>query len=344
MSSPDMMIPHSRPYFGDTFTRGLAHVMASSHTAEGEQSRQLEHEILNQCSAVAVDSGTSALMLAIRALQLQGNIQNVGIPAYACASLWFAVRAAGCTPILMDCDDDLRLNTDAAWDIAPTLDAVILVHPFGMIEPLLNETWDCPVIEDVAQAAGAKLQHQTVGSYGDMAIASFYATKPWGGAYGGMVMGSKEACDAVRRMSHPDDVHLSLPYVGHHQLSNIHASLALSRLQHAASDMKARMQLMQWLDVTLPESLQQSVHKREQGNGFRYIIRIEGDVSDTLNALHEVGIGATRPVQSPLHNPEEGILEGAQNAWEHCISLPVLPNMTTDEYEIYMRGLKHVFH
>ncbi|MDQ6974339.1 MAG: DegT/DnrJ/EryC1/StrS family aminotransferase, partial [Mariprofundaceae bacterium] len=237
------MIPHSRPSFDDRYVQAVSMVVRSAYTAEGEQSRQLEQEVLKQCQqddAVAVDSGTSALMLALRALQTEQNIQKVGIPAYACASLWFAVRAAGCTPVLMDCGEDLRLDKDHAWKLSPTLDTVILVHPFGMVEPLVAESWDCPVIEDIAQAAGATFQHKAVGSFGDIVIASFYATKPWGGAYGGMVLGSTAMCDAVRMMSHPDDVNLSLPYVGHHQLSNIHASLALVRLQCAVVEKKSR--------------------------------------------------------------------------------------------------------
>jgi len=130
------MIPHSRPYFDDRFSHAISDVLRSAYTAEGEQVRQLEQNILNQYThedAVAVDSGTSALMLAIRALQAEQTIQKVGIPAYACASLWFAVRAAGCTPVLMDCGEDLRLDVNHAWAVAANLDAVVLVHPFGMV-------------------------------------------------------------------------------------------------------------------------------------------------------------------------------------------------------------------
>ncbi|MDQ6994540.1 MAG: DegT/DnrJ/EryC1/StrS family aminotransferase [Mariprofundaceae bacterium] len=340
------MIPHSRPIFDDRFIHATTAVVRSSYTSEGEQSRELEQEVLKQCQqddAVAVDSGTSALMLAIRALKTQQNIQKVGIPAYACASLWFAVRAAGCTPILMDCGEDLRLDVDYACKLAPTLDAVVLVHPFGMVDPLVAETWDCPVIEDIAQAAGATFQNKAVGSFGDVVIASFYATKPWGGAYGGMVLASTAMCDAVRRMSHPDDVNLALPYVGHHQLSNIHASLALMRLQCSAAEKKSRQQMMQWLDMNVPEPLQQSIHQRKQGNAFRYIVRIDGDVESCLQALHAQGLGAARPVQYPLHDAEKAVLHGAEKAWKDCISLPIFPNMTTDEYTLYAQGLSRCF-
>ena len=193
----------------------------------GEQSRALEVQLaqrVQQADAAAVDSGTSALMLALRALQQSHTIQRVGIPAYACSSLWFAVRAANCEPILMDCDNDLRLNANLARQQATGLDAIILIHPFGMVEPLVAEAWPCPVIEDIAQSAGATLHDQPVGSFGDLSIASFYSTKPWGGAYGGMVMGNPAICDIIRGMRNPDQADLTLPYAGHHQLSNKHAA------------------------------------------------------------------------------------------------------------------------
>jgi len=348
-----MLIPHSRPHFDERFSQAAQAIILSSHTASGETTRQLEQALMQQCGqldAAAVDSGTSALMLAIRALQATQTlpIQRIGIPAYACASLWFAVRAAGCQAILMDCGDDLRLNPEQAWQLAPSLDAVVLVHPFGMVEPLVSEAWPCPVIEDIAQAAGALFQEKPVGSFGAIAIASFYATKPWGGAYGGMVMGSRAMCDAVRMMRNPDQAHLDLPYVGHHLLSNLHAALALTRLQYAAWENKARLQHCRWLDLQLPVALQRSIAQRQEGNAFRYIVRMdgcmEGDVTAKIAQLHAVGIGAARPVQQPLHHPLQPPLEGAEKAWQSCISLPVLSHLSLDEYEIYAQGVAACFH
>ncbi|MDQ6973588.1 MAG: hypothetical protein Q9M10_01785, partial [Mariprofundaceae bacterium] len=62
-----------------------------------------------------------------------------------------------------------------------------------------------------------------------------------------------------------------------------------------------------------------------------------------LQALHAKGLGASRPVQSPLHDAGKTVLPGTEKAWKHCISLPVLPNMTTDEYVLYAQGLQVCF-
>lgn len=337
------MIPHSRPIFGAPFSDAVQSVMASGHTASGAQATLLEQTVIQHIGchdAVAVDSGTSALMLAIRALSMQMTIKHIGIPAYACASLLFAVRAAGCTPVCMDCKHDLRLDADKAWDIANKLDAVILVHPFGMVEPLVKETWPCPVIEDIAQAAGATLDSKPVGSFGDIAIVSFYATKPWGGAYGGMVMGEQKVCTQVRAMSNPDASDFTQTYVGHHQLSDIHASLALARLACCQQDMAQRKQHMQWLDEQLPQNYVQSITNRETGNAFRYIIRTHHDAETCIQHLRQHGIAACKPVQQPLNLATDELCDGAYQAWKDCVSLPLLPTMSHNEHIQYEQGLK----
>jgi len=340
------MIPHSRPIFDNPFSKSIQSVLSSGYTASGIQSERLEQAVMQQvgcCDAVAVDSGTSALVLAIRALSVQQNIQRIGIPAYACASLLFAVRTAGCTPICMDCKQDLRLDKTKARNIAASLDAVILVHPFGMLEPLVKETWPCPVIEDIAQAAGAMLDGKAVGSFGDITITSFYATKPWGGAYGGMVLASLDICAHVRAMSNPDAGDFTQGYVGHHQLSDIHASLVLCRLQSSEQEKQQRQKYMLWLDGLLPQTYRKSIKNRAEGNAFRYIIRTNGKADATIQHLREHGIGAEKPVQQPLNLATGESCDGAQQAWQDCISLPLLPSMSSDECKQYEGGLKTCF-
>jgi len=338
-----LMIPHSRPVFNQQFSQAVDELILSGFVAMGRESILLEQALatrLKYSDAVAVDSGTSALMLALRALAMHQPIKRVGIPAYACASLLFAVRAAGCEPVYMDCGDDLRLDEEQAWAIAASLDTVIVVHPFGMVEPMVKAQWPCPVIEDIAQAAGAMLDGLAVGSFGDVCVASFYATKPWGGAYGGMVLGNAGLCAAVRAMRDPDQADLNMVYAGHHQLSDIHATLARCRLQQYDGEQWQRIQRMQWLDECLPEHYVSSITERSQGNAFRYIIRVDGMAEDVLAKLHACGIAAQRPVSMPLHGKTSQTCLGAERAWRDCVSLPLLAQMSDDEVEKYQQGLK----
>jgi len=303
----------------------------------GSEARRLEHRILGLLGrqfAAAVDSGTGAITLALHALAQKQGVRKVGIPSYTCSSVLHAVLAAGCEPVCMDCGDDLRLLADAARKQAASLDAVILVHPFGMVEPLAVETWPCPVIEDIAQAAGAELNGKPVGSFGDIVITSFYATKPWGGVYGGMVVSDDAAlCDAVTSMRDPDGATELKPYAGHHQLSDLHAVMAAVRLDRADDEKASRQANALMMDAWFEGSSVSPVAALHQGNFYRYIIRTGGQAEMWLERMNRQGVGAARPVQMPIHRLLQVEASGAESAWRDCVSIPLLADAGEAEME-----------
>ena len=344
-------IPHSRPVFDAPYQDAVKDIIATGKLAEGAETRALEFVIssaLHMPHVLAVDSGTSALMLAIRALA-QGQLNpRVGIPAYACASLLFAVKAAGAEPVFMDCNASFTLNADQARDTAKTLDVLVLVHPFGLVEPLAAQTFPCPVIEDIAQSVGATLHHQPVGSFADVCIGSHYATKPWGGAYGGFISSNNAALiETCESMINPDQASLQAYYVGHHQLSNVHAALANVRISQAGEEQQQRRQwagkydvLFAGVDATPIKSCEDSV-----GNDFRYIIRSSQQASAIIQQLRELGIGASRPVQHPLHHSNAPtICPQANDAWQHGVSIPLLADMNGAEWALMQQGIQSCFH
>jgi dTDP-4-amino-4,6-dideoxygalactose transaminase len=336
------MIPHSRPVFGYAFADAVQQVVKSGQLATGAVCAALEAEVamlIGVRHAVTVDSGTSALMLALYALKAKRKIRRVGIPAYACRAVLHAVRAVDAEPVCMDCGEDLRLNAEKARDMAESLDAVILVHPFGMIEPMAKESWPCPVIEDIAQSAGGRMDGQTgedgrmLGSFGDVSITSFYATKPWGGACGGMVMSSDvDMCERVRHMRCADTADITLPYAGNHQLSDIHAALARVRISRAAEERACRMRLATTYDKWLTGVEARPVVREASCNHYRYIVRVN-DASRVIEALRSHGVGAAKPVEVPLSRLIGQTCHGAEAAWQQCISLPLLTDMGRDELD-----------
>jgi len=334
------MIPHSRPTFGQPFSEAVQQVIASGQVAMGEEAALLEQRIaslLGRKCSVAVDSGSSAISLALRSLAQQRSVKKVGIPAYTCSSVLHAVVAAGCEPVCMDCGEDLRLIPEQALSQAASLDAVVLVHPFGMVEPLAAESWPCLVIEDIAQAAGAELNGKPVGSFGDMAVASFYATKPWGGAYGGMVLSDDAEQSAVMfAMRDPDAAMAVEHYVGHHQLSDIHAVMANVRLGLANEERRARKAHALTMDEWFKSDEALPVAGLHQGNGYRYIIRTEGSAERWIERMRRAGVAAARPVQLPISRMLGVEASGAESAWLSCVSIPLLADASDREME-YIR-------
>jgi perosamine synthetase len=328
------LIPHSRPRFGAECVSALSNVVNSGHTARGPVCEALEARIAGRVGreyAAAVDSGSSALLLALFALSMDKPVRRVGIPAYVCRALLHAVRAFGGEPVCMDCAADLRLDAAQAEALAPTLDAVILVHPFGMIEPMVAEDWPCPVIEDIAQAAGGRFAGCELGSFGEMSVASFYATKPWGGACGGMVLSDQARFhELVYRMRDIDTAEATLPYAGNHQLSDVHAALADCRVQNSGAEMQQRRALAEKYDDWLQGRRAVRLRRDAGANQYRYIVRVE-DADRTVEALRACGVAAAHPVPTPISRLLGQACPGAEAARRQCVSLPLLADMSDEE-------------
>lgn len=327
-----MIIPHSRPRFGPAFKQAMQRVLDSGYLLMGDEAQRLEQEVsslLGHPAAAAVDSGTAALELALRALAAGHRPRVVGIPAYCCTSVLHAVLNAGCTPVPMDCDENLCLFPDAIAK-AKNLDAVIVVHPFGMVEPLATASWPCPMIEDIAQSAGAQLNGRPVGTFGTITVASFHATKPWGGAYGGMVLANRGLVEQVRLMRDPDHGRESLHYAGHHQLSDLHAALALCRLAQTDEERKQRRRVFDRL-YTLFEDKNIEVLQTTRGNDFRFLIRVD-QAEPVIRSLRDSGIMAAKPVQVPLSRMVEADCPGVERAWNQIVSIPLLVDMSDEEF------------
>lgn len=316
--------------------RALSEVVSSGHTARGRVSEALEAGVagrLGRTHAAALDSGSSALLLALFALSMDKPVRRVGIPSYICRALMHAVRAFGGDPVCMDCSADLRLDAAQAEVLAPTLDAVILVHPFGMVEPLVAQEWPCPVIEDIAQGAGGRFAGRELGSFGEISIASFYATKPWGGACGGMML-----CDHARLyervccMRDIDTAEATLPYAGNHQLSDVHAVLADCRVQNSDAEMRKRRTLADRYDDWLQGRRTKRLPRDAEANQYRYIVRVE-DADRTIKALRARGVAAAHPVATPISRLLGQACPGADAARRECVSLPLLTDMSEEERE-----------
>jgi dTDP-4-amino-4,6-dideoxygalactose transaminase len=143
--------------------------------------------------ALLTDSGTSALILALRALMPPGG--TVAYPGYACVDLTAAAVRAGIRVRLYDLDPrtlspDLGSMRDA---IRRGVDAIVVAHFYGYPADIdaiqqIARPHGIPVIEDAAQGAGGKMRGAPLGSRGDMAILSFGRGKGTTGGSGGAVL------------------------------------------------------------------------------------------------------------------------------------------------------------
>lgn len=158
--------------------------------------------------AIGVSSGTEALVLVLRALGI-GPGDEVLVPANSFIATAEAVSLTGARPRFADVDPESQLLTAAtlAAALTPAVRCVIPVHLFGRtveLEPIMNlaRARGLHVVEDAAQAHGARYRGQRVGTIGDAGIFSFYPAKnlgAWGDA-GAVVTACDEIAERVRLM------------------------------------------------------------------------------------------------------------------------------------------------
>ncbi|HEY0517436.1 MAG TPA: DegT/DnrJ/EryC1/StrS family aminotransferase [Solirubrobacteraceae bacterium] len=155
----------------------------------GEEVEAFEREFAEYCEtrfAVGVSSGTEALALALRALEI-GPGDEVIVPANSFIATAEAVSAVGATPLLVDVDPDSHLLSAeiVAAAMRPAVRCIVPVHLFGAtveMDPIVELAREAGVhvIEDACQAHGARYRGRRVGSLGTLGCFSFYPTKNLG--------------------------------------------------------------------------------------------------------------------------------------------------------------------
>jgi dTDP-4-amino-4,6-dideoxygalactose transaminase len=157
---------------------------------------------------VGVANGTEALTIALRALGIKPG-EEVIVPAFTFFATAEAVANAGARPTFADIDPDTNCITANTVEgvIGPRTRAVLPVHLFGNPAPIgelseLASSRGLLVVEDAAQAAGARLGDKRAGALGDAACFSFYPGKPLGafGDAGALLTDDDEVAAAARRL------------------------------------------------------------------------------------------------------------------------------------------------
>lgn len=166
----------------------------------------LRHQVAQTCGrkyAFLTSSGTAAIYLLLRALQIEGEVT---IPAIVCPTVYYAVRAAAALPILADVSlRDFNIDPQSVSRLlSPKTQAIISVNLFGYpamtkeISELIGST-NVLLIEDAAQSIGGARFGRPLGSWGDVGIVSFRGSKIIKAGGGGAILTDSDVVrDAVR--------------------------------------------------------------------------------------------------------------------------------------------------
>lgn len=190
-------IPLARPFFDGREMELLTACLESGHVAQGPLVARLESgigELLGGVHALAVSSGTAALHLAVRALDI-GPGDEVIVPAFTWVATAHAVEYAGARAVFADVDPATFNVTVQSVErvLSPRTRAIIPVHLFGLPAPMrelmaLARRHGLHVVEDAACAVGAAEGGVKAGSIGDIGCFSFHPRKNMTTGEGGMLV------------------------------------------------------------------------------------------------------------------------------------------------------------
>ena len=337
----------------------------------GPACERLEQELAARAGVrhgIGCASGSDALLLALMALDIQPG-DEVIVPSFTFFATGSAVTRLGAQPVFVDIDPrTYNMDIDRFREaITPRTRAVIPVHLFGQsadmaaLMPIAREH-GLMVVEDAAQAIGAKQHGRSVGSWGDIGCLSFYPTKNLGGfGDGGMMLtDNDELAERLRLLrAHgmkPRYVHREVGI--NSRLDGLQAAVLQCKLPH----------LDEWTEARRGNAAYYAEHLRDgtlssyfdlphcQDGMFsvwnQFTIRVRHGLRDTLRQyLKDQGIGTEVYYPIPVHQQicyqadgyDKIRLPQTERAAAEVLSLPVFPQLARHELDLVIEQTLRFF-
>jgi dTDP-3-amino-3,4,6-trideoxy-alpha-D-glucose transaminase len=355
---PFTRLDHFQPELLEELMGAVRGVAERGAFTLGEPVEAFEREFAAYCDsdhAVGVSSGTEALVLALRALEI-GPGDEVIVPTNSFIATAEAVSAVGATPRLVDVDPQSHLLTAeiVAANLTPSVRCIIPVHLFGAtvdLDPILRLAHEAGahVVEDACQAHGALYRGRRVGSLGVFGCFSFYPTKNLGawGDGGAVVTSVAELAERVRLLR----AHGEQPRYNHRVIGT---TARLDALQAAVLSRKlARLdecnRQRRRLGALLREQLDDIIAGKSatpvslpfaDADHVYHLFVVRSDQRDELREhLSQWGVASAVHYPTPIHLTEAyahlglgaGSLPVSEGHAQKICSLPLFPGMTDAE-------------
>ena len=339
---PFVNLPAQRNAYRNQLEKAEKAVLDSGCYIGGEQVRLLEQELANYCGAahaVTCGSGTQALELALMVLGLEPGDQVI-VPDFTFIAPAECVQKLGGIPVFADIDPrTLQIDPESVEKlVGPNTKGIIAVNLFGQCAPYekLREIADengLWILEDSAQAFGATQNGKKACTLGDMAITSFYPTKPLGcyGDGGALFTANPEYAERARLLANHGSReryrHIEIGTNG--RLDALQAAVLRVKLQHLDQELEQRLQNAKIYDqffAGLPGFTPQVIADGNTSTYAQYTLMVENR-AEFISRLEKTEIPYCIHYPLPLH--EQPCFEDfradcpvTEKVCEHVISLP----------------------
>jgi dTDP-4-amino-4,6-dideoxygalactose transaminase len=344
------MIPHSRPSIDEQDAREVERVLLSGQLAQDGEVARFENRMgsfVGVKAAVAVNSGTAALHLALLALKA-GPGHEVIVPSYVCPAVVNAVLYTGATPVVADIDP-MTFNLspgDAKRRLSERTLAMIVPHMFGLPADMKAlGALGVPIVEDLALALGSRWCGKRAGGLGALAVCSFYATKMMATGEGGMVLGSDEALLTEIRDLRATDEKEDFRVRYNYKMTDLQAALGLSQLKKLMTFVARRREIagvyneaLEKLGIPPPH-----VPADSEPVWYRYVLLLDTDAEPFIQDMNRRGVECRRPVFKPIHRYLG--LTGypvTDDVWSRAVSVPLYPALAGAEVDTIAKALRSV--
>jgi len=340
-------------------------VLEEGRYIEGKFCALFEQEFasfIGATHALGVGSGTEAVHLALKAcgIGLGDEVITVSHTAVATVS---AIEQAGATPVLVDIEPETFTIDPQAFEksITPKTKAVVVVHLYGQSANLhaileISKKHKLRVIEDCAQAHGAKLGGKRLGSFGDMACFSFYPTKNLGAlGDGGMVVTNDAELNKQARLLHEygwKERYISDVRGWNTRLDELQAAVLRVKLRYLDQDNASRARLADRYRKGLAGSGVELPTVRPDATHVHHLFVIRTSRRDELQAhLKENGVHSLIHYPMPIHlQPAylNRVQHGAsmaktEQAAKEILSLPLYPELAESDVDAVIGSIQNFF-
>lgn len=337
----------------DELFREFEGILDSMELFLGPNVQAFEQEFSQFCEVehgIGVSSGTDALVVALRALGI-GHGDEVIVPSLTFFASIEAIVHAGAVPVMVDVEPDI-LTIDPvriAEAITPSTRAILPVHLYGHpadMDPILAiaAKHGLRVVEDCAQAHGARYRGRRCGSMGDASAFSFYFTKNLGayGEAGFVTTPHQNVAKRVRQYRHHGQVskfeHARIGY--NLRLDELQAAVLRLKLRRLEENNRRRVEIANRYDHLLAETGIRSLMPRPDSEPVYHLYPIRLEDRDALrSSLEAKGIGTGVHYKIPGHcqpaleghTHRVGDMAVTEETCRSVLSIPMFPELTDEQ-------------